>query len=185
MERNRIIAIACAVIATLLVIIAGKSCTDKAIKEKNKPATTTTATVTSAQQTTSQGSIQYFDIVTTAVETDLFGNPVNHETQTTVSYDIFGNPVTQASTDIGTMVATGENGEPVTTTGSGETTVPFKVETDIFGFPITTAPEISGDGETTTTATKYPEISGYNHGEDHDDTPPVPTLPSDFVITVG
>lgn len=193
MERNRIIAIACAVIATLLVVIAGKSCTDDAVKQKKIKSSSSATPTAEAQQTTAPVNYLPYEPKGEAIETDMFGRPVYGDAQqTTVSYDLFGNPVTTASAEEGTdtTYATDENGEPITTPAaeSTETTAVTEVETDFFGFPVTTEPEEGAEGESTTSVTTYPDISGFNHG-DHDDKgneiPPKPTLPPDYAIIVN
>jgi len=193
MERNRIIAIACAVIATLLVVIAGKSCTDDAVKQKKSKSSSSVTTAAAPLQTTAPVNYLPYEPKGEPIETDMFGRPVSPDAQqTTVSYDLFGNPVTTASEEEGTdtAYATDENGEPITSAAavSTETTAVTEVETDFFGFPVTTLPEEGADGESTTSVTTYPDISGFNHG-DHDDKgneiPPKPTLPPDFAIIVN
>ena len=158
MERSRIIAVACALVAFVLVLIAGKSCTDDAVKKKqqNMSEKTTAATYTviypgyggedaSSEPVTYATNELGMPIIptTTAVQLDLFGRPVTTEAETT-DEDTFTAPVQPEP-------ATDENGEPVTSE------------------PDTTAP---------------PRISGYDHGQYDDEGNPLPTLPSDFVLII-
>ena len=114
MERNRLIAIVCAIIATALVIIAGKSCADDAIKNGRK----------NHQENERQArpgvSYSFSEGSTSAepTETDVFGKPVTTQAQTEeVSYDIFGKPITTAPTsevpEPGVVITYDENGDIV------------------------------------------------------------------------
>lgn len=174
MERNRIIAIVCAVIAAALVIIAGKSCTDDAVRErgrKNSNTNTTAATVSPVPQATAAANNSYYE-TNEASAADI--DPA----ETTVSYDLFGRIVT---TEPETVVVG-------TATEGAESTETTPVETDVFGQPVTTLADPFGLDTAAETTTAPPRISGFNHGEYDDEgnpIPPKPTLPPDFVITIG
>lgn len=158
MERSRIIAVACALVAFVLVLIAGKSCTDDAVKQKKQHISeqTTAATYTviypgyggedaSAEPVTYATNELGMPIIptTTAVQLDLFGRPVTTEPEATDEDTV--------TTPIVSEPATDENGEPVTSE------------------PATTA---------------QPHISGYDHGQYDDEGNLLPTLPSDFVLYI-
>ena len=189
MERDRMIAIACAVIAAILVIIAGKSCTDSSMEKSGKKGTTKT---TSVYQHQTNSTVEYMPYVPDnnaklpVDEND--GGPV----RTTIYIDLFGREVVSViSEEVETEVATDENGEPITETVTTEVTT---VETDFLGFPINTIPiftesttTVAAEEQDVTTTVTFRDISGYNHGDVGDSgggTTAKPTLPSDFVITV-
>lgn len=181
MGRNTLIAIACAIIAGMLVIIAGRSCADN---EKTPTKTKNTAEgVTTARK-------EYQIVYNTESNEreflgyDLLGNPIYAEPSSEeAEFDEFGNPVTTAPS------------EPVTT-------VSAKPELDLFGNPVTTAPTepettentaaptSEGDEEQETTTTLPPGFSGFDHGgggnggESGEGEKVKPTLPPDYKITI-
>ena len=169
MERSRIIAIACAVIAAVCVIIAGKSCTDDAIKERNRNRETAGTAVSEAAQT---------EAVTRA-DKKTGGNASTSDSAEDgtkeTEYDLFGNIITTAP-------------ETTAATDSSEDeTEPDTYETDNFGLPVETAPDLFGGDADDEPTTAPPVISGYNHGEYDDEgntIPPKPTLPPDFTLII-
>ncbi|MDO4863719.1 MAG: hypothetical protein Q4A05_06075 [Ruminococcus sp.] len=186
MERSRIIAIACAIIAAVCVIIAGKSCADDAIENGKKSGFANKGT--SAQNARHTVEVRGNDGVTTETYAlDLFGNRV-YETTTTepVEYDLFGRPVTTAPPETETTaVVTDENGEVIEVTDTSEDTTDTTDTTDTSD---TTDPEETASDEapeeTAPASTAPPKISGFHHGDYDDEGNPKPTLPPDFAIII-
>ena len=184
--RNRIIGFACALIAGILVIMAGKSCADDAI-EKNRNL---------RKSQIVEPDIIYPDYAATgSPEPALTPEPENTAPVMT-EYDVFGNVI----------IVT----EPPVTDVFGniiEATDPFVTVTDAFGnfienVPVTvqTTAVVTLDHALTTTLNpidqynedlkKHNPNSGYDHGyyeyNDKKDTyEPAPTIPPDFVIEIG
>lgn len=176
MEKNKIVALACAAIAALLVIMAGRSCTES-IREANEKSRAKNNEPTIFYSGGSGVSV----IEGTA--------PAEEGGRVT---DIFGRVVT--------TTAVSEEYD------STETTTEPVVEyvTDVFGNIIdtetsasTTTTAVVGEIETTATTTlspldqfyhdqkNPPGISGYNHGNYDEDGNPQPTLPPDFTIVIN
>ncbi len=183
MERNRIIAIACAVIATLLVVIAGKSCTDDAVKQKKNRVSNNK----NAYQEYTHGVEVVASETTEAVtfETDVLGRPISETTTAAaVEYDLFGRPVTTApqGTD-STDAVTDENGStvvsaPVTDNSTDTSDISTGTET------ATVASDQTSSETSSPASTAPPKISGFNHGEYDDEGNLKPTLPPDFAIII-
>lgn len=194
MEKNRLIGITCAFIAAMLVIMAGKSCTEDSIKKNasNKKSSTASADIGNNIVFPSEDSF-YRE----PVDIDETTEPVVTE------YDVFGNlvivtkptdpPVTDPFGNIIESTTSEESGEPQ-----------FQIVTDVFGnvtatIPVT-APAEDGDQEPATTLSlldqynedlkKPNKFSGYYHGEDDNEQDdentyrPPATIPPDFVIII-
>lgn len=159
MERNKIIAVVCAVVAFVLVLIAGKSCTDDALKAKKNSSSKTTAA--SDEQ---QPSIIYYPTADapqtepSTYETDILGRAVI-PTTTAVQLDLFGRPITT------------------------ETETEADIADDTETTPVT-EPDTDENGNIVPTTTAPPRISGYDHRQYDEDGNPIPTLPSDFVLII-
>ena len=158
MERNRLIAVVCAVIAFVCVLVAGKSCTDDALKgrKKNNNTSTTTASVEIIYPNANANDVTKAEQVeTNTYETNILGQPII-PTTTAVQLDLFGRPITtEAEID-------DDNTEDTETTA-----VETELVTDENGDLLPTEPA----------STAPPKISGFNHGEYDEDGNPIPTLP--------
>ena len=167
MEHNKIIAIACAVIALILVVIAGKSCADDISKSNKRNKSTIASTV--------QASVG--EIRTNAPQDSyqIQGNEDTSEDDEVVEYDLFGNVITTAS-------ESETKGEDETIFDEDTT-----VETDVFGEPVTNSGDFDDEEIIPEESTAPPVISGFNHGEYDEDgntLPAKPTLPPDFTLVV-
>lgn len=187
--RNRIIGFACALVAGVLVIMAGKSCADDAIEQNKKlhkseivdpdiilPGEGPAGTEPAVPESTAQPVMTTYDVfgnvivVTEPPVTDIFGNiiepaaPADPEgAQFETVTDVFGNV-------IGTV--------PVTAQTTAVTTIDPAL--------ITTLNPIDQYNED---LKKPNPNSGYYHGqytynEENDKYEPVPTIPPDFVIEI-
>ncbi|MBP5362353.1 MAG: hypothetical protein J6Y71_04925 [Ruminococcus sp.] len=166
MENNRIIAIACAVIALILVIIAGKSCAED-ISKANK----VNKSIKSTNTYTS-----YADDKTNSPQNSSPAENSDSATQknSDVEYDLFGNVITTEP-------------ESLIEDKSESPTENVTIETDAFGETITDSDEIDIDDFDIQPSTAPPVISGYNHGEYDEEgntIPEKPTLPPDFTLIV-
>lgn len=171
MERNKIVAILCAIIAFLLVVMAGKSCAES-INEANKA---NRKKSTQAVDSTSESEAA-------DNQEDKTSSPQN------VKYDLFGRPIlpTEEPTEE-TQPVTDENGnviEPETEvetvtdeSGNITETVPAATEESA-----ETTEEPTEDG--TQAPTIPPGFSGFDHKEYDDEGNEVPTIPPDFVIVI-
>lgn len=194
MEKSRLIGITCAFIAAILVIMAGKSCTEDSIRKnaRNKQSSTVSANMG--------------DNIIFPDEDSSYREPVDIDETTepvVTEYDVFGNPVIVTKpTD---PPVTDPFGNIIESTTSEESEEPqFQIVTDVFGnvtatIPVT-APAEESDQEPTTTLSlldQYKEdskkpnkFSGYYHGEDDEDQDdentyrPPATIPPDFVIII-
>ncbi len=174
MERNRLIAIVCAIIAAVLVIIAGKSCADDAIKNGRKKS------VKSEYVSRPDVSYSYQSASepTGTSETDAFGRPVQTQTEP-VSRDIFGRPVTTEPDGTSVVITYDDNGNVVSTSvvdaSAYESSVTAVSEAD--------APTEGDTGPTTTTIPPY--LNGFDHNKYDEEGNTVPTLPKDFTIIIN
>lgn len=180
MERNRLIAIVCAIIATALVIIAGKSCADDAIKNGRK----------NHQENERQArpgvSYSFSEGSTSAepTETDVFGKPVTTQAQTEeVSYDIFGKPITTAPTSEvpqpGVVITYDENGDIVSSIVPE--TQPYNSTVTAVSEPTEAVPVETDPAQTTIP----PYLNGFDHNRYDPEGNTVPTMPSDFTIIIN
>lgn len=179
MGRNTIIAIACAVIAGVLIIIAGRSLAGDPKKPDSRTPTSGTTQKRQEYQLVYNTEANKRELL----GYDLFGNPIYAEQPSDeVEYDELGNPVTTAPTE----PETDENGEIVTT-------VPTEPETDESGETVTQTTADTEDTTTTTgdaaegepATTVKPGFSGFDHGDTGGDSSNVkPTLPPDYKITI-
>ncbi len=169
MERNKIAAILCAVIAFLLVVMAGKSCSES-INEANK----------ANRRKSTQAADPASESEADDAQEDKTSPPQN------VRYDLFGRPIlpTEEHTEA-TQPATDEDGnviEPeieIVTDESGNVTETVPAATEEDG-EITE--ESTEDG--TQASTIPPGFSGFDHKEYDDEGNEVATIPPDFVIIV-
>ncbi|MBR6070310.1 MAG: hypothetical protein IKP78_06950 [Ruminococcus sp.] len=162
MERSKIIAAVCAVIAFALVLIAGKSCTDDAMEKKEqsqKQRTATSAATYNIIYPDEQAYAQDSEPVT--YETNILGMTIV-PTTTAVQYDIFGRPVTT------TVETAADFYEDIVTAPIDEETVTDE----------------NGEAVTAPTTAAQPRIGGFDHGQYDDEGNPIPTLPSDFVLII-
>ena len=164
MEHNKIIAIACAVIALILVIIAGKSCAED-ISKANKSNKSIKSTSTYTEEKTFASQNVY------PIEDSVGDNNDNDN----VEYDLFGNVITTEPEPVTEEVLENSTEENAT------------IETDIFGEPITDSDDMDEDDFFVQASTAPPVISGFNHGEYDEEgntIPEKPTLPPDFTLIV-
>ncbi len=180
MERNRIIAWTCGLIVFLLVLMAGKSCSDE-----NKPSKKTNSEKSTENSENGSYEINYpkSDADSThGIQYDIFGRPIKATEPEFIEAitDEAGNVIEQT-----TEIFTDENGnvlEPQTETVSEPTSVDPEniVEAE-------TLPDKSEKTEAADEPTEYkppPGFSGYDHIKYDDEGNPVPTIPPDFVITI-
>ncbi len=185
MEKNKIVALVCAVIAALLVIMAGRSCTES-IREANEK-----SRAKNNESTVSYSGGSGVSIIEGTAPAEESGRET----------DIFGRVVTtSAVSEEYYSTATTKEYDPTETT----TEPVVEYVTDVFGIIIgtetatsATATTVVGETETTATTTlspldqfyhdqqKPPGISGYNHGNYDEDGNPIPTLPPDFSIVIN
>ena len=178
MERNRIIAVICAVIAAVCVMAAGKSCADDAIKQRKSS--------TAHQPADNQPASHGIEIntgspaPTDAPEVDLFGNPIVSTTvPENVEYDLFGRPITTAPPETETTpIVTDENGEVIEAPSDEDTSAEAVSEEE------TTDESTEESEQQAPTSTAPPKISGFNHGQYDDEGNLKPTLPPDFAIII-
>lgn len=190
MDRNRVIAWTCGLIVFLLVIMAGKSCTDgnKSSKKMNSVQSTESSENDSFE-------INYPEInaeTTQGIQYDMFGRPIKATEPEMIESmtDENGNVIEQT-----TEIYTDEDGNVIEPPTETET----EPETDIFGNIIEpeTLPdelekpdgseEIAPETEASDEPAEYkppPGFSGYDHVKYDEEGNPVPTIPPDFVIII-
>ncbi len=165
MDRNKIAAILCAIIAFLLVVMAGKSCS-QSIDEKNKAnrsKATQAADPTAENDETPEGKTS---------------PPQN------IQYDLFGRPVipTEAPAEEIEPVTDGDGNviEPETETITDENGNVMETVTD--NESDETSEEASEAGNQFPTAP--PGFSGFDHREYDSEGNEIATIPPDFVIVI-
>lgn len=176
MERNKIVALVCAAIAALLVIMAGKSCTEsireaneKSRAKNNKPTISFSGDLsvsvnegTSPEEEVDRVTDIFGRVVTTVTVSEEY-SITETTTEPVIEYvtDVFGNV-------IGTETATSTTA--VSTVGESETTA----ETTLSPLD-----QFNNDQK------NPPNISGFNHNNYDEDGNPKPTLPPDFSIVIN
>lgn len=190
MDRNRIIAWTCGLIVFLLVIMAGKSCTDG-----NKPSKKTNSVQSTESSESDSFEINYPKInaePTQGIQYDMFGRPIKPTEPEMIESmtDENGNVIEQT-----TEIYTDEDGNIIEPPTEAES----EPETDIFGNIIESetlpdesektdgSEEIDPETEASDEPTEYkppPGFSGYDHVKYDEEGNPVPTIPPDFVIII-
>lgn len=169
MDRNKIAAILCAIIAFLLVVMAGKSCTES-INEANK-ANRSKATQ-SADHTSENESTEIRESKTSP--------PQN------VQYDLFGRPILPTEEPT-------EEIQPATDEDGNIIEPEVETVTDDLGNIIETVPVDEDETEDSTEEpaeaedqfpTVPPGFSGFDHKKYDKDGNEIPTIPPDFVIVI-
>lgn len=162
MDRNKIAAVLCAIIAFLLVVMAGKSCSES-INETNK-ANKNKATQFSAPTAENGGD---------EAQADKISPPQN------VQYDIFGKPIIPTE-------APAEEIQPATDEDGNVIEPEIEIVTDESGNILETTPP--ADEEPTEAVnqppTAPPGFGGFDHREYDNDGNEVATIPPDFVIVI-
>ena len=163
MERSKIIAAICAVIAFALVLIAGKSCTDDAMEKKEHSQKQKTEATRATYNIIFPDEQTYVpDDEPVTYETNILGMTIV-PTTTAVQYDIFGRPVTTSVETAADLY------EDTVTTPIDEETVTDE----------------NGEAVTAPTTAAQPRIGGFDHGQQNDDgESTIATLPSDFVLII-
>lgn len=169
MDRNKIAAVLCAIIAFLLVVMAGKSCSAR-INETNEAnrnkATQSAETTAESRSDTAQG--------------EKTSPPAN------VQYDLFGRPIIPTE-------APAEEIQPVTDEDGNVIEPEIEAVTDESGNILeTTLPDGEESGENAEEPTEAvdqpptapPGLSGFDHKEYDRDGNEVATIPPDFVIVI-
>lgn len=186
MDKNRLAAISCGIIAAFLVIMAGKSCTEGL----NEPGKKSNKTTTSSEASKGEIQIDYPDPASTSgVQYDMFGRPVRQDTTIAPEAATEIEPVTD---EFGNIIET-------TTAEANEPTA--ETVTDVFGNVIATIPpptepetqpEDEGEKATLSPLDQFnedakkppPDISGFHHGRYDKDGNLIPTIPPDYVIII-
>ncbi|MBR3969925.1 MAG: hypothetical protein IKJ87_02480 [Ruminococcus sp.] len=175
MYKDKIIALGCGVIALMLVLMTGKSCTNT----DKKPAKSTSATAAPTES---------FEVITPDlgfIENEIYNEPK-------VQYDEFGRPIratepppTEVPAEVFGGEISGENGENI------------EVPTDEDGNIIETTENIETTEETeasdenvpteaiTQKFTVPPGFGGNDHKKYDDDGNEQATVPPDFYIEIG
>ena len=171
------IALVCGVIAALLVIMAGRSCTES-VREANEK-----SRVKSGKSNISQSEQSGVSAVggTAPVEdggrvTDIFGRIVTSATvpNTTNVTETSTEPVGEYVTD---AFGNGIGTETVTSTTTA--TAAYETETTA-STTLSPLDQFNNDQQK-----PPPNISGFNHGSYDEDGNPKPTLPPDFSIVIN
>lgn len=178
MDKNRIAAWACGIIAALLVIMAGKSCAP----DTKKPSKLASGEKYEDEASADMSDSEIYQSQTGNVQLDMFGRPIDP---------------TEAESEL----VTDEDDNIIEPETENITEHPIQYVTDVFGNVIGTEPTPT-EAETITEAIEEettlsfldqynedqkkppPDISGHNHGQYDEDGNLKPTIPPDFVIII-
>lgn len=165
MDRNRIAALLCAIIAFLLVIMAAKSCSES-INETNK----------ANRNKADQASVSASESGSSEEKAEKTSPPQN------VQYDLFGRPIIPTEAPV-------EEVQPATDEDGNVIEPEVETVTDEAGNILETIPPSEEESEETTEAanqppTAPPGFSGFDHREYDNDGNEVATIPPDFVIVI-
>lgn len=169
MNRNKIAAVLCAVIAFLLVVMAGKSCSES-INQTNK----------SNKSKTTQAADTTGDNESTEIKEGKTSPPQN------VQYDLFGRPIVPTEEPT-------EEDQPATDEDGNMIEPEVEIVTDESGDIMETVPadpEETGESaeepaeDENQFPTAPPGFSGFDHKKYDNDGNEVATIPPDFVIVI-
>lgn len=167
MEKERLIAWSSAIIVTLVIIMAGKSCMGTPTNTKKENTSPTQAATTAENNAEENGGFQInYPVFEDSTEAQIIG------------HDIFGKPI------YATEAATEDTQEFSTDTGDISAEPVTNAEGNITKQPTDEADIGTEPTDSTQPATIPPGFSGYDHGVYDDEGNVVATVPPDFVIIV-